>query len=76
MARSLGTYSEEVVREIYVSYVAILIGSIDRWAKPNKQDPLTFVLFKGYLVNISEAILVRFLYGPPQKHNGPPLLQN
>lgn len=36
MARSLGSYSEEIFREFYTSYVATLRGSIDRQAKPAK----------------------------------------
>lgn len=34
MARSLGCFSEEIVRELYVSYAASLRGSIDKRAKP------------------------------------------
>ena len=34
MARSLGSYREEVVREFYASYVMTLTGSLDTRAKP------------------------------------------
>lgn len=34
--RSLGRYSEELVREFYASYVATLISQIDRRAIPAK----------------------------------------
>ena len=44
MARSLGSSSEEIVRELYDSYVATLRGSINRRARPAKQDKLTSVL--------------------------------
>ena len=41
MARDLGTYNEEIVREFYASYAATLRGSISKWPKPLAQDPLT-----------------------------------
>ena len=40
IARLLGRYSEEVVREFYASYVATLRSQIDRRAAPAKQAPL------------------------------------
>ena len=38
--RSLGRYSEKLVREFYASYVATLRSQIDRRAAPTKQAPL------------------------------------
>ena len=38
--RPLGRYSEEMVRELYVFYVATLRSQIDRRAAPAKQAPL------------------------------------
>ena len=38
--RSLGHYSEELVREFYTSYVATLRSKIDRRAAPAKQAPV------------------------------------
>ncbi|KAG5590165.1 hypothetical protein H5410_040679 [Solanum commersonii] len=34
MARHLGTYSEEIVREFYASYATTLRGSISKRSKP------------------------------------------
>lgn len=42
VARSLGSYSEEIVREFYTSYVVTLRGSFDRRVRPTKQDSLTY----------------------------------
>lgn len=47
MTPSFGTYSEEIVREFYASYVDTLRGSIDRRSKPVKQDALTSLLVRG-----------------------------
>uniref|UniRef100_M1DHR8 Integrase core domain containing protein n=1 Tax=Solanum tuberosum TaxID=4113 RepID=M1DHR8_SOLTU len=46
MARDLGTYSEEIVREFYASYAATLRGSIDKRAKPTAQDPITSTMVR------------------------------
>ena len=43
MARCVGSYSEEIVREFYTSYVVTLRGALDRWSNPAKHDPLTDV---------------------------------
>lgn len=56
MARSLGSYREEIAREFYTSYLSTLRGSIDRWARPTKQDPLT-----SYLVGGAKLIFGRTL---------------
>lgn len=63
-ARSLGSCSEEIVRDFYVSYVATLRGSIYSWVRPSKQDPLTFVLVWGCRVDICKATISRLLYEP------------
>uniref|UniRef100_M1DA23 Integrase core domain containing protein n=1 Tax=Solanum tuberosum TaxID=4113 RepID=M1DA23_SOLTU len=64
MARDLGTYSEEIVREFYASYAATLRGSISKKSKPIAQDPLTSTMVRGCPVDISHATISRFLYGP------------
>ncbi|TMX02501.1 hypothetical protein EJD97_021341 [Solanum chilense] len=60
----LGIYSEEIMQEFYASYDATLRGSIDRWARPAKQAPLTYRLVKGCQIDISQATIRQFLYGP------------
>ena len=62
-ARSLGRYSEEMIREFYASYVATLRSQIDRRAAPAKQAPLEQVRVRGVHVNISLPAIRRFLYG-------------
>uniref|UniRef100_M1E136 Integrase core domain containing protein n=1 Tax=Solanum tuberosum TaxID=4113 RepID=M1E136_SOLTU len=69
MARDPGTYSEEIVRELYASYVATLRGSISKRSKPLAQDPLTSTLVRGCPVDISPATISRFLYGPTTGHS-------
>ncbi|KAG5585447.1 hypothetical protein H5410_045881 [Solanum commersonii] len=64
MARDPGTYSEEIVREFYASYVATLRSSISM-----DQDPLTSTVVRGYPVDISHATISRFLYGPTTGHS-------
>uniref|UniRef100_M1DWS1 Integrase core domain containing protein n=1 Tax=Solanum tuberosum TaxID=4113 RepID=M1DWS1_SOLTU len=44
MARSPGSFSEEIIREFYASYTTTLKGSIDKRAKPAAQPPLTATL--------------------------------
>ena len=51
--RSLVRYSEELVRELYASYVATLRSQIDRRAAPAKQAPLEHVRVRGIQVDIS-----------------------
>ncbi|KAG5620376.1 hypothetical protein H5410_005594 [Solanum commersonii] len=46
MARDPGTYSEEIVRELYASYVATLRGLISKWSKTTAQDPLTSTMVR------------------------------
>ncbi|KAG5606332.1 hypothetical protein H5410_027824 [Solanum commersonii] len=64
MARDLGTYSEENVRQFYASYAATLRGSISKRSNPMDQDPLTFTVFRGCSVDISHATISHFLCGP------------
>ena len=63
MARSLGSYSEEIVREFYASYMQTLPSVLDKRSKPVKQDLLTEVLVRGYRVDISSTSICRFMYG-------------
>uniref|UniRef100_M1DJX7 Integrase core domain containing protein n=1 Tax=Solanum tuberosum TaxID=4113 RepID=M1DJX7_SOLTU len=69
MARDPGTYSEEIVREFYASYVATLRGSISKRSKPMDQDPLISTVVWGCPVDISHATINRFLYGPTTGHS-------
>ena len=64
MVRDFDAFSEEIIQEFYVSYVATLRGSLDRWARPTKQDPLTSTLVWGCRVDISESTIHSFLYDP------------
>uniref|UniRef100_M1DKU2 Putative plant transposon protein domain-containing protein n=1 Tax=Solanum tuberosum TaxID=4113 RepID=M1DKU2_SOLTU len=69
MARDPGTYSEEIVREVYASYAATLRGSISKRSKPLAQDPLTSTMVRGCPVDISPATISHFLYGPTTGHS-------
>ena len=69
MARDPGTYSEEMVREFYVSYAATLRDSITKRSKPLAQDPLTSTMVRGCPVDISPATISHFLYGPTTGHS-------
>ena len=62
IARPLGRYCEEMVREFYASYVATLRSQIDRRAAPAKQAPLEQVRVRGVQVDISLPAICRFLY--------------
>lgn len=55
---------QHIVRDFYASYVFNLRGSIDRRARPAKQDSLTSVLLWGCQVDISETAFCRFMYDP------------
>lgn len=63
MARSVGRYSEELVREFYSSYITTLWESLDRRSNPAKQAPLSYVLVRGHQVDISLPTIHCFLYG-------------
>uniref|UniRef100_M1DZM0 Integrase core domain containing protein n=1 Tax=Solanum tuberosum TaxID=4113 RepID=M1DZM0_SOLTU len=68
MSRDLGTYSEEIVRELYASYAATLRGSIDSRSKPTAQDPITSTMVRGFPLDIPHTTISRFLYGPGPDH--------
>ena len=59
-ARSLGCYSEEMVREFYASYVVTRRSQIYRQAAPAKQAPLEQVRVRGVQVDISLPAFVGF----------------
>ena len=61
IARPLGRYNEEMVRQFYASYVATLRSQIDRRAAPTKQSPLEQVRVWGVQADIS--LPAQFLYG-------------
>ena len=63
IARPLGRYSEETLREFYASYVATLQSQIDRRADPAKHALLEQVRVRGVQVDISLLAIGRFLYG-------------
>ena len=71
--RSLGRYSEELVREFYASYVATLISQIDGRAAPVKQAPLEHVRARGIQVDISLPAIRRYLYSEDVDTNQIPL---
>ena len=73
-ARPLGRYIEEVIREIYASYVATLRSQIDRRAAPAKKAPLEQVRVRGVQVDIFLPVIRRFLYGGVQMLRGLPTL--
>ena len=62
-ARSLGRFSEEMVREFYASYVATLRSQIEGRAAPTKQAQQEKVRVRGVQVDISLPAIRRFLYG-------------
>ena len=69
----MGRYNEEIVREFYASYVAILRSQINRRAAPAKQAPLEQVQFRGVQVDISLPAIRRFLYGESADSTRTPL---
>ena len=72
-ARSLGPYSEELVREFYASYVDTLRSQIDRRAAPAKEAPPEHVPVRGIQVDISLPAIRRYLYGEDVDANRTPL---
>ena len=62
MARSVGCYSDEVVREFYASYVATIRSFLDRRSNPAKQAPVDHLLVRGNRVDIILPTICRFLY--------------
>lgn len=40
VARTVGCYNREIMREFYTPYVVTLRGSFDMWWNPTKDDPL------------------------------------
>lgn len=63
LAKSLGTYSEEIFQEFYASYVENLLVSLDRRVKLAKQDPLITLLVGRFREDISPVTIYRFMYG-------------
>lgn len=76
MTRSFRSYSEDVVREFYASYLATLRGSLDWRANPAKQDPLTEVFVRGCLVDFSPTFPAASCMVRPLVVRGIPLLQS
>lgn len=64
MAQDPSSYSEEIVREFYASYLATFWGSINKNARPIAHAPLTATLVRAISVDISETTIRRYLYGP------------
>uniref|UniRef100_M1D9B9 Integrase core domain containing protein n=1 Tax=Solanum tuberosum TaxID=4113 RepID=M1D9B9_SOLTU len=64
MTRGLSNYNEEMTREFYASYATTAQNSISKWAMPVAQPPLQSTLMWGFQVDISEATICRFIYGP------------
>lgn len=63
MATSLGTYSLNIIREFYVCYMATVIKGTLKKAKIIYHPPLQRTLVHDVLIDISETIIRRFLYG-------------
>ena len=64
MARSLESYSEEVVREFYASYLATFRGSFDM-AETCQTRPTHKGFSLRLRVDVSPTSIRRFLYGVP-----------
>uniref|UniRef100_M1DB15 Integrase core domain containing protein n=1 Tax=Solanum tuberosum TaxID=4113 RepID=M1DB15_SOLTU len=64
MARALGNYSEDITWEFYASYAAMVRNAIPKRAKPLAQPPLQSTLVRNIPVDIYEATICRFIYGP------------
>ena len=47
MARNVGRYSKEMVREFYATYVATLRSKLDTRANPARFEPLEYVRVHG-----------------------------
>ena len=62
-ARALGRDIEELVRDVYASYVATLRSQIYRRDAPAKQAPLDHIQVRGKWVDISLLSILRYLYG-------------
>uniref|UniRef100_M1DVW3 Integrase core domain containing protein n=1 Tax=Solanum tuberosum TaxID=4113 RepID=M1DVW3_SOLTU len=60
---------EEIVREFYAYKAATLCGSISKKSKTIDQDPLTSTVVRGCPLDISDATIRRFLYGPTTGHS-------
>ncbi|KAG5610353.1 hypothetical protein H5410_021634 [Solanum commersonii] len=65
---SVTRWLENILRELYASYVATLRGSISKRSNPIAQDPLTSTMVRGYPMYISHATISRLLYGPTTGH--------
>lgn len=63
MDKCIERYINEVVRELYASYVATLGFSLDRQSKPAKQEPLDHLRVSGRRVEIPLPTICQFLYG-------------
>lgn len=72
--RSVGPYSEDMVRELYASYVVTLRGPLDWRANPAMQAPITDIRVRGCRVDISSPTIRRFLYGKDTDDKRIPLI--
>lgn len=61
-------YSEEIVRECYASYAAILPDSTSRNAKTTSQTTIIDTLVCWFSVYIFESTIHRFVYDPRPRH--------
>ena len=62
IARSVGLYNKEVVRELYVYYIETLRAPLDRKCYPAKQAPVHYVRVRGRRVEIFLPTICCFLY--------------
>lgn len=66
MARTLGTYIKDILRECYATYASIIRQTIIKRDKPVAQRAINATLVQGFIVAISETILYGFIGGPDQ----------
>ncbi|KAK4718094.1 hypothetical protein R3W88_016432 [Solanum pinnatisectum] len=64
MAKTPGKYILEMVRDFYASYTATVKNAFPPLAKALSQTPLLITLVWGILVDLSEATICCFIYGP------------
>ncbi|KAK4731593.1 hypothetical protein R3W88_024581 [Solanum pinnatisectum] len=67
MVDAPGKYSPNMVQEFYASYLAIMNNTMPPRAKVLDQPPLLSTLGQDIPVDICEATIFHFIYGPSHK---------
>lgn len=57
-------YSENMIREFYISYAAMVKNAMSKKRKKLAQPPLLSTIVRDFLIDISEQIIGWFLHGP------------